>query len=80
MNFNTWLDTFLDEKGIDRDRMFQVEGSWGPNFIPLETVVEHMKIAPKHEKDALQNMLVKIDFNNGDVYHYLYHLAGALAI
>lgn len=79
MNFDKWLDTFLDEKGIDRELMLQVEGDWGMNLIPVEVVVEHMKIAPEYEKEMLKQMLVKIDFGDGDVYHYLMHLAQAIA-
>lgn len=79
MDFETWLNTFLDEKGIDRDRVFQLEGDWGTNLIPVEVVIEHMLIAPVYEQEALRNMIVKIDFNNGDVYEYLMHLAQAIA-
>lgn len=78
--FNEWLDIFIEEKDIDLERNFEVEGPlYGTNFIPVGAVVESMKIAPKHEQDKIQKILVMIDFKNGDVYHFLKHLAGAMA-
>jgi len=81
MNFAEWLDTFVSEKGIDTEQVFEVEGQdWGTNFIPLEVVIEHMKIAPAKEQAAIKTMFVKIDFANGDVVDYFRHLAKAIAI
>jgi len=79
MNFNTYIDTFIDEKGLNRDYTFEVEGTSGTNWIPLEVVVEHMKIAPKHEQAQIKTMIVKIDFMNGNVMHFFNHLAKAIA-
>lgn len=80
-NFNKWLDTFLEEKGIDLDESFTVQGeTWGDNHMTYGVVVEHMKIAPKSEQNKIKDMLVKIDFKNGDVRHFLRHLAQAIAL
>lgn len=83
MNFENWLNTFIDEKGINRDRILEVESN-DPIFgdlhlIPVEVVLEHMLIAPAHEQAKIKDILVQIDFANGDVYHFLNHLAGAIA-
>jgi hypothetical protein len=43
------------------------------------TVVEAAKQAPLHEQQAIKTALVKIDFCNGDVCHFLRHLGRALA-
>ena len=80
MKFINWLDTFLDEKNIDLDREFEVEGPSGTNFIPVACVVEAIKQTVGAEQAEIKNTLVKIDYLNGDVYHFLNHLAGALAI
>ena len=80
MNFAEWLDTFVSEKGIDTEQEFEVEGESGMNYIPLEVVIEHMKIAPAKEQAAIKTMFVKIDFANGDVVDYFRHLAKAIAI
>ena len=44
-----WIDRFVSEKELDTDRVFEVEGESGPNFIPLAVVIEHIKIATKQE-------------------------------
>ena len=78
-NFTTWLDTFLAEKGTDLEHRFEVDGPSGLNSIPVGCVVEALRSAPRHEQDAVRDMLVRIDFANGDHLHFLGHLAGALA-
>ena len=78
--FTNWIDTFLDEKGINLDHEFTIAGDFGDNFISVAVIVEHMKIAPKTEQQGIKNMLVKIDFANASVLDYFKHLAGALAI
>ena len=79
-NFNKWLNTFIDEKGIDTDTYFDVEGASGVNMMSYETVLDAIKQAPASEQAAIKTMIVKIDFVNGDVCHYLRHLAQAIAI
>lgn len=79
-SFDDWLDTFVDEKGLDTERLFEAEGASGLNIIPLAVVLEHLKIAPPAEQAAIKTTIVKIDFANGDVTHFFAHLAKALAI
>jgi len=80
MTFNTWIDTFTTEKGLDMDRVFTVEGACGPNYIPLGCVIEAVKATSKREQEQIKTTIVKIDFMNGDVCHFFNHLAKALAI
>lgn len=78
--FQKWLDTFLAEKGVDYEETLEVEGpKWGTNWMPIRVVVAAMKVAPKHEQDAIKKTFVKIDFMNGDVRHFIKHLAKAIA-
>lgn len=77
-SFNQWLDTFLDEKQINLEEVFEVDGPSGTNIMSYAVVVEALKEAPNHERKGVKSMLVKIDFANGDVRHYLRHLAQAL--
>ena len=80
MTFNKWLDTFNQEKGVNTDTVFEVEGpEWGTNYVPCGVVIEHIKIAPKHEQAQIKDMIVKIDFVNGDVMDFYRHLAQAIA-
>lgn len=77
--FDKWLDTLIEEKELDTEHTFEVDGPSGWNLIPLGVVIEHIKIAPAHEQKKIQNILVKIDFCNGNVMHFFEHLAGAIA-
>lgn len=79
-SFNTWLDTFVEEKGLDPEHVFEKEGpEWGTNWIPLGVVLEYIGIASAAEQEKIKATLVMIDFKNGDVMHYFDYLAGALA-
>jgi len=81
MNFTKWLRTFVSEKGLDTEQVFEVMGpEWGLNSIPLGVVLEHIEITTPAEQAAIKSTLVKIDFCNGDVMHYFRHLAQALAL
>lgn len=80
MNFAKWLDTFLSEKGIDAEEILIAEGPLGENRIPIGCLADRMKGAPARERRAIKAMIVKIDFRNGDVRHFLAHLAKAVAL
>jgi hypothetical protein len=75
----TYLNNLIEEKGLDLEEIIEVQGESGTNFIPLGVVVEHILIAPDHEKKQIRNVLVKIDFKNGDVMHFFKYLAEAIA-
>lgn len=79
IDFNNWIDTFIEEKGIDLEDTFEITSSKGEyNLMPYGVVIEHMKIASPEEQAAIKNMIVKIDFNNADVKGYLKHLGKAI--
>lgn len=81
MKFSSWLDTFLDEKGIDSEEVLEVEAFDGTvNHIPVGCLVETMKTVTASEQKQLKTLLVKVDFRNGDVRHCLTHLAKAIAL
>lgn len=81
MNFNQWLDTFIEEKGIDTEHVFTIETDdfWQCHIIPLEVVIEAAKATTVREQVLIKDTLIKVDFINGDVMHYFEFLAGALA-
>ena len=80
MNFNTWIDTFVEEKEINLEERFEVEGEvYGTNDFSYGVIVEHMKVAPASEQAQIKNVIVQIDFKNGDVKHFFRHLGQALA-
>jgi len=74
-----FLRDFFAEKDI-AEKTFEVEGASGTNHIPNTVVVEHITKVGRVEADKLANVFRKIDFANGDVNHFLAHLAQALAV
>lgn len=80
-SYQNWLETFLMEKGIDLEELIEVDGEiFGKNFIPVGCVVKAILQAPANEKEKIKEIIVKIDFCNGDVMHFFRHLAKGLAI
>jgi hypothetical protein len=78
--FAQWLDTFIDEKGLDPDHRFDVEGPlWGWNSIPLTMVVDVAKQCSPPERAKIKDTLVAIDFRDGDVMGFFEHLAEGMA-
>ena len=76
----TYLNNLISEKAnISMTTPIEVEGASGTNFMNVGVIVEHILIAPKTEQQAIKNVLVKIDFNNGDILDFFKHLAQALA-
>lgn len=78
--FPTWLDTFIEEKELDPEHLFEVETETAVNLIPVGVVLEHMKLAPAEEQAAIQHMLIQLDFHHAEIMPFLAHLAQALAI
>lgn len=79
MTFKKWFETFVSEKGLDLDQFFEVEGPSGTNLMQYQIIYDLILQAPKHEQAGIKEMLVKIDFRNGDVLDYFRHLAKAVA-
>jgi len=74
-----YINTLIEEKGLNLQTTFDIEGLSGLNIIPLGVVVEHILIAPTHEQKQIKNTLIKIDFYNGDIMHFFTYLAKAIA-
>ena len=80
MTFNNWLNTFIEEKNLDLDHTFEVEGDGGLNLIPLGAVVGMMQAWPTDLQAKAKTTLVKIDFANGDSVDFLKYIAAKMAI
>ena len=78
-SFIKWLDTFIEEKGIDLNDVVEITTNNNTHFFEIGNIVEHIKATTKEEQTAIKDMIVKIDFHNGDVIDYFKHLAKALA-
>ena len=78
--FSSWLDTFVEEKGLDTQHRFDVEGpEWGWNSIPLSSVIEAAKQSAANEQAQIKSRLVEGDYRNADPMHFFEHLAKGLA-
>jgi len=75
-----YLVALFEEKNISLETSIEAQGESGTNFMTLQTVVDAIVIVPKHEQRKIKDILVQIDFKNGDVLHFMKHLANALAI
>lgn len=78
--FIHWFDTFVEEKNIDADQIIEAEGPSGTNFMPLRIVLDQIRKTSTQEQRKIKEILVQIDFRNGDVLHFFRHLATRLAI
>jgi hypothetical protein len=77
--YDKWLDTFVEEKGLNQDQLIVVNGDSGKNLIPLAVVLEHIKISHPNDQKKIRTMLVQLDFKNADVMDFFKHIAKALA-
>ena len=77
MNF---FETFFSEKDLT-DEVYTVTSENGtPNIIPSSVVIEAVKRTRGEEAKKIETILRKIDFVNGNVHHFLHHLAQAMAL
>lgn len=65
-----YLEDLITEKGVDLDTEVKIEGHYGLTY---QMLVDFIVEAKEHHRE-IRNTLVKIDFHNGDVFHYLNYL------
>ena len=80
ISFNNWLDTFIEEKGIALDDIFTIEENGEQHIFEIGNIVENIKATTPKEQAEIKDMIVRIDFHNGDVIDYFKHLAKALVM
>lgn len=73
-----YLKTFFEEKDLPFQEWELVSEAGETHIISNEVVIEAVLNAPEHEQAGIADVIRKIDFQNGDVNHFLKHLAGAL--
>ena len=79
MNFEKWLRTFIEEKELEGTSFdFKTNGVF--NIMPIGTVIEFTAQLSEERQYKIKETLVKIDFKNGDVLHYLKHLARGISL
>ena len=70
-DMRTYLTNLITEKGTDLEATIQLDGHFGLTY---EMLVDFICSATEYHSQ-IKNTLVQIDFLNGDIFHYLNHLA-----
>lgn len=74
-----YLQTFFQEKDLT-ECIYDVTAPDGTaHMIPTSVVIEAISSAPATEQDQIAAIVRRLDFVNGDLHHFLRHLATALA-
>jgi hypothetical protein len=73
--FTKWLKIFLEEKNIPLDTDIVIRNNYGDNFLTLGVVVEFLSKLDNNSQEKIQNKLVMIDFNNGNVINFMRYIA-----
>lgn len=74
--FTAWLDTFVEEKGLDLEGSFElmdVNDTW--HLLNYGVVIEFIKGLEDEIQVKVKNTLVQIDYKNGDITHFLRFMA-----
>jgi len=70
-----FFDVFFEEKDIPPKTFEVKDKNDNTHFIDNTFVINLIKSASPEEKKQIEDILRKIDFHNGDVNHFLEHLA-----
>lgn len=70
----TMIERFFDEKDLT-PRTYTIEHDGLSHIISSDTVIELIHTAPSNEQEKIASILRQIDYRNGDVHHFLEHLA-----
>lgn len=74
MNMTKYLTTLIQEKGRSTSDTISLEGHFGLTY---EMLIDYVAGAAQYH-GQIRDTLVVIDFKNGDVFHYLNHLAAGM--
>lgn len=78
MAFIPYLETFFAEKDLIDETWTLTDETGTVHVIGSDVVLEEVANASADEQNAIANIIRKIDFHNGNVNHFLQHLANAL--
>ena len=78
MRFSNWLDTFLDEKGFDKNHIFEHETENDFHMVDAGCLIDFLKNLDHETQTKIKNTLVQIDFKNGDYMHFLNYLSNGM--
>ena len=75
MMFKEWLNTFIDESDLDRSHVFEIDHDGKIHLMDFRGVVDSILSLPAEYQLKIKDKLVGINFHNGDILHYLNHVA-----
>lgn len=67
-----YLETLITEKGKSLETEINIEGHIGLTY---EMLADYIDQCPAHIQKEIKTGIVRIDFKNDDVFHYLDFLA-----
>lgn len=74
MKAQEYLQRFFEEKELE-EKVYAVEHGRNLHFIESGIVIDLIMESHPIEQEQIANVLRIIDFHNGDVHHFLNHLA-----
>lgn len=75
---NSFFRTMADEKGLLNQPIEVTDETGMTHYMTVENVIEAIEQAPKHEQDQILDIFSRIDFMNGNLMHFINHLAEGL--
>lgn len=75
-----YLDTFFEEKDLPERDYIVMSKNRTENIIPSTAVIDAIKKTKGQEALQIANIIRQIDFANGNIHHFLEHLAQSLAV
>ena len=77
---NTFFNRYFNEKDLD-NQVYEIAALNGTmNLIETDMVIAKIKTTQGEEAKKIEAIIRQIDCLNGDIHHFLRHLAQAMAI
>ena len=77
---NTFFNRFFNEKDLDNQVYEIITPNGTMNLIETDMVIAKIKTTQGEEAKKIEAIIRQIDCLNGDLHHFLKHLAQAMAI
>jgi hypothetical protein len=61
-SFKLWLDTFIKEKDLPMDEVFEITKESNLNIFSYKSIYAYILISTPTEKEKIKKTIVKIDF------------------
>lgn len=74
MDFKESLETLFTEKGLMDERMVLNHGDQ-THIMDIPFMIEYLSTLPKNQKARIQHNFMMIDYQNGNIMHFMNYLA-----